>query len=208
MRILLALSAILVAAACERTDRADRPADTIPPAPPAGGSFSPPESAAIGNRTCEVNGVPILTGDGIGAIRPGRTVDELKQLCEVVSDAQQRGVEGAMERVMVIRVAGEDVPATVVDDKVWRIAISSPRFRTSDSLGVDTPLRRIAAKQGAQFAPGEDGVYGFVPDHCGLSFRFSLPLRPPAGGQWTAASIGTAHADAAVNRVLVTRCAR
>jgi len=207
VRFLLALSAILAAAACERTDRADRPADTTSSAP-GGASLSPPESAATSNRTCDLAGSPILTGEGIGAIRPGRDVDEVKQLCEVVSDAEQRGTEGAMERVIVVRIAGEDVPATVVDDKIWRIALSSPRFKTIDSLGVDAPLRRIASKPGAQFAPGEDGVYGFVPDHCGLSFRFSLPLRPPAGGQWTAASIGAAHADAAVNRVLVTRCAR
>ena len=60
--------------------------------------------------------------------------------------------------------------------------------------------------RGAQFAPGEDGVYGFAADHCGLSFRFSLPLRPPAGGQWTAAAIDKDHGDAVVDRVLVVRC--
>ena len=110
------------------------------------------------------------------------------------------------ERVLVVRVGGETVQAIVNDDKIWRIQVSSPALTTSDSLGVDTPLHRIAAMRGARFFPGEDGVYGFVANHCAMSFRFSVPLRPPRGGDWTAARIDSAHGDAAVNRVLITKC--
>ena len=94
----------------------------------------------------------------------------------------------------------------VVNDRIFRIEVTTPRFRTADSLGVDTPLSRIASMRGAQFAPGEDGVYGFSPEHCGLSFRFSVPWRPPAGGQWTAAQINSVYGSAAVNRVIVIPC--
>jgi hypothetical protein len=148
----------------------------------------------------------VLEDNAIGELKLGRTVAEIGQACEVVSDAQQPGQEGMMERVLNVRIAGEIVPATITNDKVWRIVVSTPRIRTRDSLGVDTPLPRIAAMRGAEFHPGEDGVYGFVEDHCGLSFRFSLPLRPPAGGQWTPQRISEAHSDAAVDRVLVTEC--
>jgi len=205
---------MVIAAGCDRSDRGALPGDTvgvISPGTDSDVSPSPAISAdpdAVGSRTCGVTGATGLTEEGIGELRPGRTVEEVKALCDVTSDAQQRGAEGMMERVIVVRMAGEVIPVTVTDNKVWRIELDTPRFRTADSLGVDTPLRRIAGNPGAQFAPGEDGIYGFVPDHCGLSFRFSLPLRPPAGGQWTAKSIGAAHPDAAVNRVLVTRCAR
>ena len=135
-------------------------------------------------------------------------MSEVIQLCNVVSDSEQRGSEGSMERVIVVQLAGESVRAIVADDKIYRIEVNTPRFRTRDGIGVDTPLRRIAAMRGAQFAPGEDGVYGFATEHCGLSFRFDLPWRPPAGGEWTAAAITGKHGNATVNRVIVIECRR
>ncbi|MBA2335062.1 MAG: hypothetical protein H0V90_09010 [Blastocatellia bacterium] len=155
-----------------------------------------------------MTGAPMLDEDGIGELRRGRLVSEVAAECEVIRDGQQQGQEGMMERVLVLQIAGETVRSVVVKDRIDRIQVNSPRFRTADSLGVDTPLSRIAAMRGAQFAPGEDGVYGFSPEHCGLSFRFSLPWRPPAGGQWTAAAIAKQHGTAAVNRVIVIPCRR
>jgi len=207
---LVALAAVLVLAGCKRSESAVRRNDTtgvVPPATASGpvGQGSTDSARATGRR-CGVTGVPLLTEEGIGELRPGRPVVDVAAVCEVISDSRQRGPEGMMERALAVRVAGETVRTVVEDDRIWRIEIGSPRFRTADSLGVDAPLRLIASRRGAQFAPGEDGVYAFVPDHCGLSFRFSLPLRPPAGGQWTARSISQAHGDAAVDRVLVSSC--
>lgn len=195
------MAAIAVAMGCRQADRAGRQDDTA-------GVALRVDSSAAAARTCGVNVLPSLSEDGIGALQPGRPVSDVKMLCDVLSDSDQRSAEGMIERVIVVRIAGEIVRATVVNGKLWRIELSSPLFSTADSLGVDAPLLRMASKPGAQFAPGEDGVYAFVPDHCGLSFRFSLPLRPPAGGQWTATSIGAAHPDATVDRVLVARCGR
>ncbi len=145
---------------------------------------------------------------GVGNLRPGRSVEEVRASCDVVSDSRQPGTEGMTERVVVVRIESETVRAIVNDDRVSRIQINSARFRTSDSLGVDTPLWRIARTGGARFFPGEGGVYAFLPEHCALSFRFSVPLRPPRGGDWTAAAIEQAHGDAAVDRVLITNCRR
>ena len=72
------------------------------------------------------------------------------------------------QRVLVVRVGSETVQAIVNDDRIWRIEISSPRLATGDSLGVDTPLHMIATMRGARFFPGEDGVYGFVANHCAI----------------------------------------
>ena len=155
---------------------------------------------------CGISGLPIVTDNGIGDLKEGSKVADVKARCEVVTDSEQRGVEGMMERVLVVRIDGETVRAIVNNDRIWRIEISSSRYRTTDSLGVDTPLSAIAAKRGARFFPGEGGVYGFIADHCALSFRFSVPLRPPRGGDWTARSIAIAHPEAVVDRVLVTRC--
>ncbi len=167
-----------------------------------------PDPGEPGVKTCGVPGTPRLDDNGVGELKQGRLLSEVAALCEVISDGQQQGQEGAMERVVVLQIAGETVRSVIQRDRIDRIQINAPLFRTVDSLGVDTPLSRIAAMRGAQFAPGEDGVYGFSPEHCGLSFRFSVPWRPPAGGQWTAAAIAREHGTAAVDRVIVIPCRR
>ena len=204
MRIVFALAATLIAAGCRKADDATRRDDTsvVPPV------SVPADSPVAITRNCGIAGLPVITDDGIGELKEGQSVADTRERCDVVSDSEELGTEGMTERVLVVRIAGETVRAIVNDDRISRIEISSPRFATVDSLGVDTPLSRIARKRGARFFPGEGGVYGFVADHCALSFRFSVPLRPPRGGGWTAESIDSAHGDAAVDRVLVTRCPR
>lgn len=166
------------------------------------------DSGPVRTVTCGVTADTRLTDDGIGELKARRPVVDIKRHCDVISDSMQPGAEGQTERVLAVRFGRETISAIVVDDKVWRIDVRTSRFTTVDSLGVDTPLRRLARMKGARFDPGEDGVYGFVAAHCGLSFRFSLPLRPPAGGQWTAARIEKEHGYAAVDRVLVKGCRR
>jgi hypothetical protein len=201
-----ALALIAITVGCSRSDDTSRRIDTIvtpPVAAPATPAAVPKPSASL---DCGVKGKPVITGDGIGELKKGRKVAEVKAACGIESDSQQPRPEGSTQRVLVVRVAGESVRAVVTDDKIWRIEISSPLYRTADALGIDTPLRKLARMRGAQFFPGEDGVYGFVADHCGISFRFSIPMRPPKGGQWTTDAIDKAHGDAAVDRVLVTGC--
>ena len=201
-KVLLLLG--LMTLACRKVD------NTVPDSIAAADSpIAAGDTAATSSpKTCGVTGTLVLEEDGIGELKQGRPVSEVAALCDVISDAEQQGQEGMMERVLVINLAGESVRSVVQDDRIFRIEVNTPRFRTADSLGVDTPLSRIASMRGAQFAPGEDGVYGFSPDHCGLSFRFSLPWRPPAGGQWTAKQIEQEHGTAAVNRVIVIPCRR
>ena len=206
MRIYL-VAAVVMALACKRAEPVVIPPDSAVSAGPvdtsSGGASQPTSPVA---SACGVSGQPVLTDAGIGELRIGRSAADIKRLCEVISDADQQGSEGTIERVIALRIAGEIVPATIVKDKVWRVAIATPRLKTADSIGVDTPLSRIASMRGARFYPGEDGVYAFVADHCALSFRFSLPLRPPRGGQWTAVAISKEHGDAVVDRVLLTEC--
>lgn len=213
MKTIALLTALLLLGACTSEGSKRPPADTpgamppvgLPEGPPGGNSHLP-DSAL--NPDCGAAGMAFLTDEGVGALREGRRVSDVKALCRVISDSPQKGSEGMTERVLVVAIAGEPVRSIVTNDRIGRIEISSPAFKTADSLGVDTPLSRIAGKKGARFFPGEGGVYGFVPDHCGLSFRFSIPLRPPRGGQWTAKAVNEAHGDAAVDRVLVTNCRR
>ena len=215
------VAALIIAAGCTVSERSQPPeVDTIAVGPGTeptestgfGGSTpSPPpgvgsDSAPGSGRSCGVDGTSLLTDRGIGALTPGMSVDEAKRLCDVTSDARVPGSEGMMERILVVDVAGETVRALVNENRIIRLDVRTPRYLTRDSLGVDTSLGRLAAMRGAQFHPGENGIYAFVAAHCALSFRFSLPMRPPAGGVWTARTISAAHGEAAVNRVLVTEC--
>jgi hypothetical protein len=207
----IALAMLIIAGGCKKMDTYGRRGNGTAISPPVAASapqraVAVTDSGPVASLTCGVSRATRLTDAGIGELKPGRPVAEVKRLCNVTSDSRQRGAEGQPERVVVVEIGPEVIPAVVVDDKIWRIAVTTSRFITTDSLGVDTPLTRIAHMRGAQFAPGEDGVYGFVAAHCALSFRFSLPLRPPAGGEWTVAAIDRDHGDAVVDRVLVRKC--
>jgi len=203
----LLLLPVLATIACGKSGDSANAGDTAVDSA-AAMAESPREVRDTTALTCGVTGTPALEDTGIGELKQGRSIDEIPALCEVLSDSEQQGQEGMMERVVVVQIAGETVRAVVDRGRISRIEVNTPRFRTADSLGVDTPLSRIAAMRGAQFAPGHDGVFGFSPEHCGLSFRFSVPWRPPAGGQWTAQAITARHGTAAVNRVIVIPCRR
>ena len=203
MRFFVALAAIVIAAGCRRTENADRRGDT---------TVAPPVSVDTISRSealdCGITGTAVISDEAVGELKVGRSVEDIRALCDILTDAQELGSEGMQERVVVVRIAGEPVRAVIRNNKVWRVEITSPRIKTVDSLGVDTPLHAIATKPGAEFHPGEDGVYGFVAVHCALSFRFSIPLRPPRGSGWTPEAIDKAHGDAAVDKVLLTQCRR
>jgi hypothetical protein len=205
VKLIACAISVLVIVACKRADNSVVVADSASHAP-ADAIVS--HDTTSESHTCGISGLPVVTEQGLGDLRIGRSVEDVRKDCEVVSDGEEQGIEGMPERVVVTRIAGETVRSVVVEGRIWRLEISSPHFRTADSLGVDTPLRNLARMKGAEFFPGEDGVYGFVASHCGLSFRFAVPMRPPKGGQWTAERIEKAHGDAAVNRILVTRCER
>jgi hypothetical protein len=217
----IALAMFIIAGGCKRVDGNDRRTGSLNAASPVSAS-APVESVALTDSgpvqapTCGGLRSTKLTEQGVGDLQIGRPVSEVKRLCNVVSDFHRSSPEGQLQRVVTIQTidlhpgvdptGSEIIVAEVANDRISRIEVSTARFTTSDSLGVDTPLKRIAHMRGAQFAPGEDGVYGFVGAHCGLSFRFSLPLRPPAGGEWTVATIEKDHGEAAVDRVIVKKC--
>jgi hypothetical protein len=217
----IALAVLIVAGGCKKVDSDNRRIgnpNAVSPVSPS----SPVETVALTDSgpvqapICGVSRSTKLTDQGVGDLQIGRPVSEVKRLCNVVSDFHRTTADGRNERIVTIQTinlhpstdptGSEIMVAQVANDRIASIEISTARFTTSDSLGVDTPLRRIARMRGAQFAPGEDGVYGFVGEHCGLSFRFSLPLRPPKGGEWTVAAIDKDHGDATVDKVLVKKC--
>ena len=207
MRIFFAL-ATLIAAGCRGSENADRRGDTSVTPPVSADTAQASVDSPAQTRNCGVAGVPVIENDGIGELKVGRKVSDIVNLCDVESDSEELGTEGMKERILLINFSGIPIKALVNNDRAMRISVVSPQVRTRDSLGVDTPLHMLADKRGARFVPGEDGVYAFVADHCGLSFRFSIPLRPPAGSDWTPSAAKRQHGDASVDRVLITSCSR
>ena len=165
----------------------------------AGCSSQPPRHAETA-PTCGITAATVLSGDGIGALRVGTTVDELRAACHVIHDSTlAHGNEGMPERRISVAVATDTVEAIVVNDSIRRIEVTTPRLRTADSLGVGTTARALRDAN-ATLAVGDRGVFALVPTHCGLSFHLA-GVRPDQAS-WTVISD-----DAIVDRVLVYGCA-
>jgi hypothetical protein len=162
-------AAFLAMAACQRRDAAPA-ADTAPP----------------GATTCGVNAGTALTGDGLGDLRIGAAVDQVARNCRVLRDTTALGIEGEPERTILIDLERDSVTAVVSADKIWRVHVRTPAFRTADSLGVGTAVTALQNRR-PQILTGEGKVFVRLPTHCGLSFRlggvvagrtFSLELIP------------------------------
>ena len=117
-------------------------------------------------------------------------------------------MEGIPQRVLRIVIGDDTVRATVLDDLIWRISITSPRFVTRDGIHVGTPISRVVTEKNVSMLEGEDGLYLLVPSHCGLSLRFAFPSRAPPGKAWTPTLLERLHGDAVVNKIFVTHCVR
>lgn len=159
-------------------------------------------------RDCGAKSFSRITETGIGELQVGRTVAAVKHMCNVTRDAAEPGYQGMTERVLTVLLGADVVRATIVNDIVWRLTITQPRFATADGLQVGTPLSQLASMKGVEIAEGEDGLYLLPPSHCGVSFRFSIQSRAPSGLAWSAARLRAEHGAARVDRILVSRCVR
>lgn len=167
-----------------------------------------PPSVPGSQLHCGVGNATVLKDSGIGDLVIGRTVGVVKRSCNVVRDASELGTEGTAERILTVVLGGATVRAMVDGELITRIAVDGPRFATPDGLRVGSSMTRLVSEKGVKPAEGEDGLYLFLPLHCGLSFRFSIPSRAPNGQQWTPEQLGRIRGNATVGRILVTKCVK
>lgn len=133
---------------------------------------------------CGLQRSSVLTGSGIGDFRIGTPVDRLRARCRVVRDTVlQYGNEGMPERRVTVGLGTDLLEATIVDDRIWRIEVRTPRFRTADSIGVGS-LARDLRRRPATLATGDRGVFALRRDHCGLSFQLA-GVPPGRGENWS-----------------------
>ena len=150
-------------------------------------------------------GRPIVDGDGVGNIRIGMSADTVKAHCVVVRDTVERRTEGQLERLLVVPFEQDTAVVEVNEGRVWRIEITEPGLRTSNWLGVGTPLSALLALNGGvQGLVGEGNLFLVSQALCGLSFELSEPRSP--SGAWDAARLRTLPKSTVVNRVLVIGC--
>lgn len=141
----------------------------------------------------------MLTDSGIGALRIGSTIGEIRSRCLVLSeDTAAPGPEGQTEHRLVVVTGSVNTTAAIVDGRVWRLYVASPIFRTVDSLGVGTHVGQLRGPD-ARLARGE-GTFVLRRDHCGLSFQLGRGV--PPGAQ----TLDAVPDSVRVERVLVIGC--
>ena len=207
-RLVLAAAVALAGCVTPDTDTAgDSGALATPATPPAPGGADSGHRRGVDTTRPAVGGgcsATNLTGDGVGPVRIGATVDALRSQCAIVAEGTRPGPEGSTSRFVTVAMNADSVDAEIVDGRVWRVPVTSSRLRTQDGLGVGTPLARLLEIRDVRPAMGE-GLYVLSPAHCGVSFQLANPggSLPPAT---TVAELRRLPASTVVDRVLLTGC--
>jgi len=203
MRRLILLLAVI---GCEV--KKEQPPSSVPSAGETTAISSQPSPAAPSTSAPRPSacGAAVITDEGIGELRIGTTVESVRQKCTVVSDKTAPGAEGMPSRKLTVALARDTVEAEIVDGRVWRLAVHSPRLRTADSLGVGITLARLLQLRNPHGMTGEGKFYIASPDHCGLSFRLENAGPNARRGDLDSAGLARLPTSSVVSEVLVFGC--
>lgn len=172
------------------------------PSPSAASSTA--STAIFPKASC---GEEVVTGEGIGQLRIGATVESIRQKCNVVRDTTVIASEGMPARKLAVAFSRDTVVAEIVDDRVWRIAVRAPRLRTATSLGVGTLNQRLIRQlKEPRGIMGEGALFVASPDQCGMSFRLAKGGPRAQRGDLDRAGLAGLPVTAVVSEVLVFGC--
>jgi hypothetical protein len=205
MRRLILLLAVI---GCEV--KKEQQPSSIPPSSDTTSVGSQPSPAAPGTSAPRPSacGSEVITDEGIGQLRIGATVESVRQKCNVVRDTTAPGAEGMPARKLRVALSRDTVEAEIVDGRVWRIAVHSPRLRTADSLGVGTTLARLLQLRNPRGMTGEGKFFVASPEHCGMSFRLANAGPGARRGDLDSAGLERLPKSAVVSEVLIFGCRR
>lgn len=165
---------------------------------------TPPVTTAGGPKfAC---GAEVLGEEGIGELRIGATVESVREKCNVVRDTTAPGAEGMPARKLAVALSRDTVEAEIVDGRVWRIAVHSPRLRTADALGVGTSIGTLRQMKEPRGMVGEGQFFVASPQHCGMSFRLSNAGPRAKRGDMDRAGLFRLPETAFVSQVLIFGC--
>ncbi len=197
------LALMLALIGCESRS-GSTPADSSSLSASSSAVVSPPAAAAVGGRpSC---GDDIITDEGIGELRIGASIESIRQKCNVARDTTVMGPEGMPARKFAVAFPPDTVEAEIVDGRVWRLAVLSPRLRTADSLGVGTSIGRLLQLNNPHGMTGEGQFFVASPTHCGMSFRLAIAEAGPQRGDLDRAGLARLPRSTVVNEVLVFGC--
>lgn len=174
----------------------------------------PPAAVAPGRTAASVPGAPsadcagrTVTGDSVGHVRIGMALDVLRRMCPVVHDTTaQLGGNLPNERRVSFLIGPDTAVALVRFGRIWEVTLTGTGFRTADSLGVGTPLRRLLAFPGVR-GYGLDELLVATPTRCGLTFGIAGQYAGEAPGR-DSTTLARKPADAVVDRVRIDGCER
>lgn len=151
-------------------------------------------------------GDEVLGDEGIGELRIGATVDSIRQKCNVIRDTTAIAAEGMPARKLTVALSRDTVEAEIVNGRVWRIAVASPRLRTADALGVGTSIGRLRQLRNPRGMMGEGQLFVASPQHCGMSFLLSNAGPGALRGDLDRAGLFRLPETAVVSEVLIFGC--
>lgn len=176
--------------------------------PPAAqpGTPAPPIAAPTPSVAASTCGDETLTDEGIGHLRIASTVEAVSLNCSIVRDTTAIGAEGMPARKLLVALSRDTVEAEVVSGRVWRIAVASPRLRTSDSLGVGTTKAGLLQLTKPRLMTGEGRLFVASPEHCGMSFKLTNVGRDALRGNLDRVGLARLPDTAVVSEVLIFGC--
>ena len=152
----------------------------------------------------------------LGPIRINGSIPELRRLCPQLRDTlvEREAVIGSTrEMASVMRVAGEPILIYRASGVIYQIVVQSPKFRTADSLGVGTPVRRLLDKAGLNVVvAGEyQGPYvlAWHGAECGLGYSLTRPtydMRDRVGVPIPIERLRVWPASTSIRRVIIGFC--
>lgn len=146
-----------------------------------------------------------MTVDSVGHVRIGMALDVLRRMCRVVRDTIVKpGDSQPNERRLSFLIGADTVVAMVNAGRIWGLTLVGAGFRTPDSLGVGTPLRRLLAFKGVE-GYGLDELIVAVPAHCGLRFSIAGHYADVTAKRDSAILAGL-PGDSVVDRIYVDGC--
>ena len=147
-----------------------------------------------------------ITGEGIGSLRIGVTVSDIRKSCRVLRDTVELADEGLPSRILTVDLGRDTLAAEVDSGRVWRIRVSQKRVQTSDSLGVGTALSRLLTLPEVHGLVGENALYVVAPTRCGLSFRVTDPAEAAPKEEWTLSDLRKLPSATRVTEILIVGC--
>lgn len=138
-----------------------------------------------GGGTSDGVGGTRVSGEGVGPVRLGMTVEQLRRAAPTARDTTFTLGEGIPERGMTVPIAsGHAVTALLVDARIDRVIVGESGVVTDRGVGVGSTLEALREAYGeACVAAAEDGrAVVWFPAAPGISFGLDARAPPPATG--------------------------